>query len=54
VRADSALRRWGYALKKRLGFERAAVAVARKMAVVLHAMWKAGAVFDPQVSAMAA
>jgi hypothetical protein len=38
VRADSALRRWGLALKKRLGFKRAAVAVARKMAVALHAM----------------
>jgi len=40
VRADSALRRWGLALKKRLGFKRAATALARKMAVVLHAMWK--------------
>jgi transposase len=47
VRADSALRRWGLALKKRLGFKRAAVAVARKMAVALHAMWRSGAAFDP-------
>jgi transposase len=54
VRADSALRRWGLVLKKRLGFKRAAVAVARKIAVVLHAMWKSSAVFDPQVSAAAA
>lgn len=47
VRADSALRRWGLALKKRLGFKRAAVAVARKMAVALHAMWRSGVAFDP-------
>ncbi len=31
VRADSALRRWGLALKKRLGFKRATVALARKI-----------------------
>jgi transposase len=42
---DSALRRWGLALKKRLGFKRAAVALARK-AVVLHAMWRSGTAFD--------
>ncbi len=46
VRADSALRRWGLALKKRLGFKRATVALARKMAVVLHAMWRSGTAFD--------
>jgi transposase len=47
VRADSALRRWGLGLRKRLGFKRAAVALARKIAVVLHAMWRSGAAFDP-------
>jgi transposase len=47
VRAQSALRRWGLALWKRLGFKRAATALARKMAVVLHAMWKSGTSFDP-------
>ena len=46
VRADSALRQWGLVLKKRLGFKRAAVALARKMAVVLHAMWRSGTAFD--------
>jgi hypothetical protein len=35
------------ALKKRLGFKRAAVALARKLAVVLHVMWKTGKNFDP-------
>jgi transposase len=48
IRADSALRRWGLALRARLGFKRAAVALARKLAVVMHAMWKAGTDFDPK------
>src|SRR5918912_2521931 len=47
VRGDSALRVWGLSLQKRLGFKRAAVALARKMAVVLHSMWKSGTGFDP-------
>jgi transposase len=54
VRADTALRRWGPTLKKRLGFKRAATALARKIAVVVHAMWKAGAEFDPKAEAAAA
>jgi transposase len=37
-----------------LGFKRAAVALARKLAVVLHAMWKAGADFDATASTAAA
>jgi len=47
VRAESALRRWGLMLWKRLGFKRAATALARKMAVVLHAMWKSSTSFNP-------
>ena len=47
VRSASALRSWTLALKKRLGFKRAAVALARKLAVVLHVMWKTGKNFDP-------
>jgi transposase len=39
-RADTALKRWGLGLKARLGHKRAVVAVARKLAVVLHAMWR--------------
>ena len=38
-RADTALKRWGLGLKARLGHKKAVVAVARKLAVVLHAMW---------------
>jgi transposase len=51
VHTDSDLRRWGLALKKRLGFKRAAVALARKLAVILHAMLKTGTDFDPTASA---
>src|SRR4051812_28057819 len=36
--AESSLRTWGLKLKDRIGFKRAAVAVARKLAVVMHAM----------------
>jgi transposase len=47
VRKESTLRRWGFMLWKRLGFKRAATALARRMAVVLHAMWKSGTPFNP-------
>ena len=47
VRKESPLRRWGLMLWKRLGFKRAATALARKMAVVLHAMWKSGTSLNP-------
>jgi transposase len=46
VQRPSALRTWGLALVQRLGFKRAAVAVARKIGVVLHAMWKANRTFE--------
>ena len=52
VRRESALRRWGLMLWKRLGFKRAATALARKMAVVLHSMWKSGTAFNPTLSAV--
>lgn len=41
-RSDSDLRTWALKLRERLGFKRAAVAVARKLAVVMHAMLKSG------------
>jgi transposase len=44
--ADSALRTWGLKLRERVGFKRAAVAVARKLAVIMHAMLKTGECFD--------
>ena len=51
--ADSDLRRWGLMLRERIGFKRAAVAVARKLAVIMHAMLKSGEVFNRAVSAPA-
>ena len=35
----SALKAWGMAVAKRRGLRRATVAVARKLAVILHRMW---------------
>lgn len=51
VRSESSLRTWGLGLRERIGFKRAAVAVARKLAVIMHAMLKTGEVFDPQPGA---
>ena len=41
----SALRAWGVRVAKRRGLKRAKVAVARKLAVILHRMWVDGAAF---------
>ena len=38
--AETTLRDWGLKLRERVGFKRAAVAVARKLSVVMHAMLK--------------
>ena len=51
--ADSALRIWGLKLRERAGFKRAAVAVARKLAVIMHTMLKTGELFDHSVDAAA-
>ena len=45
VARPSALKTWGLRIAKRGGFKRAKVAVARKLAVVLHAMWTTGEEF---------
>jgi len=52
-RPDTALKRWGLGLKARLGHKRAVVAVARKLAVVLHAMWAKGEPFETDAAAAA-
>jgi transposase len=41
----SALRAWGMAIAKRRGMARARVAVARKLAVILHRIWVDGGAF---------
>lgn len=48
--ADSALRRWGLRLAAsggKRGKKRAIVAVARKLAVMLHSIWRNGTCFQP-------
>jgi transposase len=41
----SSLKAWGLRLARVAGFKKARVAVARKLAVILHAMWKTQAPF---------
>ena len=45
TRKPSGLKAWGLAVAKRRGLNRARVAVARKLAVILHSMWEDGANF---------
>jgi len=42
----SALKAWGMRLAKRNGLRKATVAVARKVAVILHRMWVEGTEFN--------
>lgn len=51
--AESDLRAWGLKLRERIGFKRAAVAVARKLAVIMHSMLKSGELFNRATSVMA-
>ena len=46
TRRWSALKAWGTRLAKRIGMKRAKVALARKMAVVLHCIWVDGTTFE--------
>ena len=39
------LKAWGHRLWKRIGFKKAKIAVARKLAVLLHRMWRDGTDF---------
>ena len=49
-RAPSALRDWGHTIARRAGYSKARVAVARKLAVIMHRVWIDGTEF---VSAVA-
>jgi transposase len=51
--ADSALRVWGLKLREKAGFKRAAIAVARKLAVIMHTMLKTGELFNRSAGATA-
>ncbi len=50
--AESALRTRGVKLRERIGFKRAANAVAHKLAVIMHAMLKSGQPFSSEAKAM--
>jgi transposase len=45
-RQPSKLRAWGVAVARRRGAKRARVAVARKLAVIMHRMWVSGSRFE--------
>jgi len=46
IQRPSALRLWGLRLKGRAGLKKAQVAVARKLAVMMHAIWADGTEFE--------
>lgn len=50
----SALKAWGLALAARIGIRRAKVAVARKLAVIVHRVWKDDCDFDRGEAVLAA
>ena len=41
------LQSWGRALKAKVGHKKATVALARKIAVILHRIWLDGTIFAP-------
>lgn len=45
VKRDHPLREWAFRLQKKSGSKKARVALARKLAVILHAMWMSGEAF---------
>jgi transposase len=47
VRRDSALKRWAESLVSRIGKKRAVVALARKLAVLMHTLWTTGDSYRP-------
>jgi len=52
-RHESSLKDWGLKLRERLGIKRAAVAVARKLVVIMHSMLKTGEPFNKLAGAPA-
>jgi transposase len=48
-RQDTALKRWAEALAERAGKRKAKVALARKLASVMWAIWKKGGAFEPRL-----
>jgi transposase len=46
VRRGSALKTWGSKLAKRIGAKKAKIAIARKLAVIMHCIWTDGTQFE--------
>ena len=53
-RSTCALRQWGLRIQKEKGFGKARVAVARKLAVIMHRIWLTGEEFDERLVCAAA
>lgn len=47
TRKPSRLKEWATRLAERKGHKKAAVAASRKMAVIMHSVWRDGTVFEP-------
>jgi len=45
VKRASSLKDWAHAIARRSGFGKARVALARKLAVILHRIWRSGEPF---------
>lgn len=54
VKAASSLKRWARRLAKKCGTRSAAVALARRLAVIMHRMWLDGTDFNPNLGQAAA
>ena len=54
VKAASSLKRWARTLAKKVGKRKAAVALARRLAVIMHRMWLDGTDFNPNLVRVAA
>jgi len=46
VRRSCPLKEWALRLAKRIGWKRASIAIARKLAVILHVIWRNGTEFE--------
>lgn len=49
VRRSCPLKEWALRLAKRIGWKRASIAIARKLAVILHSIWRNGTEFEWQM-----
>ena len=47
TKRDSALKRWSEQLASRVGKAKAAIGVARKLAILMHRMWTTGESYSP-------